>query len=430
MTIEREGACSQGAFRRVSGRSRGPDPLEAVIDATPADRLRWALLEQGMDPALLDIADDPTHPRTVVVRTPLGTAVRRGLSAVWWDASKGEAVGQGAGSADELREVAAVLDALTAGGPGDLPLAPPEDPSDPWSVIIATAWRLRLKVRSRPLMMNKPDRNLSAIFAVRDWLASDDAAELGLKASDRAVLLALVTHMRRDGLGGRPGAKRIGAITGYSKQTAARALRRLRDAALIEPQVAHPHFGNAQVWRLTEAFVATLDGGDGAERERGPLEASSEESGPPATQERASSDTEAGFPGPPKASESTIESSSSGEVEIDVDKLAAAKVARKIAAGEKVENPKGFARKIALEDRKELIAEEEDRKAQAARDRAFEECDRCDQDGWLWIEADGTLTTRGEAPGIKCDHTDVLEWATNNIIAALPGAEVVHEAAG
>jgi len=423
-----EGApAREGAFRNFKNEASGPDPLEAVIDATAADRLGWALLEQGIDPVIFELADDLAHPGTVVVRTTLATAVR-GLIAVWWDASVGEAIGLCAGSSHDKLEAAAVLKTLTARGPGDLPFAPPEDPFDPWTVIVAAAHRLGLKVRSRPLMMDKPNRNVSAIFAVRDWLASEDAAELGLKASDRAVLLALVTHMHRDGLGGRPGAKRIGAITGYSKQTAARALRRLRDAALIEPQVAHPHFGNAQVWRLTEAFVAMLEGVGGAERERGPLEASSDDSGPPATQEGASSDIGGGLPRTPKAAESSIESSSSGEVEIDVDKLAAAKVARKIAAGEKVENPKGFARKIALEDRKELIAEEEDRKAQAARDRAFEECDRCDQDGWLWIEADGTLTTRGEAPGIKCNHAGDLEWATANVVDVFPGAEVAEEA--
>ena len=129
--------------------SSGPDPLEAVIDATPADRLRWALLEQGMDPVLLDIADDPAHQGTVVVRTTLATAVR-GLIAVWWDASADEAIGLCAGSSHDKLEAVAVLKALTAGGPGDLPFAPPEDPFDPWTVIAGTAHRLGLRVRFRP----------------------------------------------------------------------------------------------------------------------------------------------------------------------------------------------------------------------------------------------------------------------------------------
>ena len=90
----------------------GDDPLEVVIDATPAERLRWALIEQGHDPALFDLTDDDTRPATVVVRASLRAAAR-GLTAVWWDEETGKAAGFVAGTADNLREAIAVLEALT-----------------------------------------------------------------------------------------------------------------------------------------------------------------------------------------------------------------------------------------------------------------------------------------------------------------------------
>ena len=58
--------------------------------ASPADRLRWALIEQGIDPEPLGRIDDAIEPGTVWVRasppTPLmviaATAHRRGIT-VW-----------------------------------------------------------------------------------------------------------------------------------------------------------------------------------------------------------------------------------------------------------------------------------------------------------------------------------------------------------
>ena len=66
------------------------DPLEMTV--SPKDRLRWALIEQGYDPRLFDVADDFIRPGTVVVRAPLGNATP-GLRAVWWDEEAGKATG-------------------------------------------------------------------------------------------------------------------------------------------------------------------------------------------------------------------------------------------------------------------------------------------------------------------------------------------------
>jgi hypothetical protein len=274
-----------------------PDPLEAVIDATPADRLRWALLEQGIDPAQFDLADDNTQPRTVVVRTPLRTAAR-GLLTMWWDVSAGRAAGLVAGSDDEMREAIAVLEALTATGPGDVPLAPPEDPLDPWSTIAATALRLGLMVRSRPLASG-----MRAIFAVRDWLTSENAVALGLLKSDRHVLRALVTYMDPDGRSGRPSAKLLAAGIGLTERTAARSLRRLRDAGLIQATVEPPtHRESSGMGTHSRVQIDAR----GARLDREGERASP---GPLYRGERASSDTRGGLQrhkrGPPRAPQSS-----------------------------------------------------------------------------------------------------------------------------
>jgi hypothetical protein len=409
---------AEGASHRVKNQGSGPDPLEVVIVPTSADRLGWALAEQGIDPALFDLADDDAQPATVVVRTPLRTATR-GLISVSWDESEGRAVGVCAGTSGELLEAAAVLKALTATGPGDLPLAPPEDPLDPWSVIVATAHRLGLAVQSRP--MNSGSRSMSVLFALRDWLESDAAAGVELKTSDTAVLMLLALHMDRNGQGAFPGVDRIARGVRLSPRTVETCLHRLRRASLIVPLVEHPRLGEAQTWRMSDAFRAVLTNGSGATLQRAPHTAGAYAE--TADEQRASAY--------PKQKES--KSSSSGlEIDEHFHELADADVARREATGELVvtKNRSGLVAKVAREDRPRLHAEEEDRKAQAARDKAHEDCDRCDQDGWLWLEPDGTPTTRGAGAGYKCDHTDVLEWATTNVIAAFPGAEVIEDATG
>lgn len=63
----------------------------------------------------------------------------------------------------------------------------------------------------------------------------------------RQVLWALAEHAHKDGSGARPSVLRVQYRTGLDRRTVQRALRRLEDGKLIEPEGVH---FNCTVWRL------------------------------------------------------------------------------------------------------------------------------------------------------------------------------------
>lgn len=209
--------------------SRDPDPLEAVIDATPADRLGWELIEQGIDPATFELADDHSHPGTVLVRATFRTAAR-GLISAWWDEPTGKAAGLAAGTVEEMQEAAAALDALTAaGGPGHLPLAPPEGPLDPSAVIAATAWRLGLALRFRPWAGSSEGK--VAFVKVRNRLARIPPAML--LPHLRPTLYLLASYADSDGSNAYPSAQTLGSELGIARSTVSGHLQQLEALGVI-----------------------------------------------------------------------------------------------------------------------------------------------------------------------------------------------------
>ena len=272
------------------------------------------------------------------------------------------------------------------------------------SSIVAAAHRLGIAVRSRSQMMAKKNNNLSVIFATRDWLASDGAPQF--RATDRAVLLALVVHMKQNGTEGRPRVDRLAQIVGRKPGTVRKALYRLRDAGVIEATVKHPHEGTAQVWRLSSAFLAILE----VDSERSDVE---DTSGPERSDENGAEVLRGGLKGvtpvAPKAADESIESSSVAESDEYVGELVDAVLDRREAAGETFRNRPALKHKMVREDRDQLLAEDAKLRTLAARTAALDECSRCDHDGLQWSLPDGTPATRDDpeaALSEKCDHAD------------------------
>jgi len=369
MTSARESAlhANEGAPNKVNTKPSGPDPLEGVVNATPADRLGWALLEQGYDPALFDLADDDTRPATVVVRVPLRTATP-GLGAVWWDGKAGEAVGRVEGTAEELREAIAVLVAMTAAGPGDLPNAPPEEPLDLLRVIVATAHRLGIVVRFRPRAMANGGR--LAVNRVREYLPRIPVGKLASHL--RGTLVLLATFADPDGSNAYPSALTLAEILGLSRSTVSGHLRQLEALGVVpdtgerKSWTQHKHtkiryLDFAVLGALTDDAPDRQTTNDAPDRQ---TTGTNDDERPTNDDERPTNDglDRHNHPSNPPSNRSVAESDEEQDEPAslpttrekftprDVLTLGRLETARRQAAGEQIERPAGFAKNLAKQD--------------------------------------------------------------------------------